>query len=364
VPARPTLALALRLALIPALLPALLLQACPARADTAASLQVLRQCVDATAAQSPTAAHLPTAAPAATARGSANGRSAAADAALRHRCPSLAPALADLGLANQIDIGNGGLDHRALQDLLRLAQRYAAPMPSAAPGAAMLPLALAGLTAPPVPHRSWWQRLEERITQWLGQSGTTGDDWLQQLLQQLSIPQWVLQLSLYAITAAVLLMALWIIGRELRAAGLWGERISRPDSPAGPLVRDAVPAPAPEPVGVAAVAQAPLTERCILLLRLLVQALLQSGRLSAERALTYRELAEQGDFDDTQQRERFAQLAQLAERDRYGGGALALAQWPGVAREADTLYAQLLRPRPGDARTAGPAADGGPGEGR
>ena len=293
------------------------------RDSAAASLQVLQQCVAATAA-----AEAP----------------AEPDTDLAARCPAVARALADLGLAAQIDIGKRRLDSAALQDVLRMAQRYGAPMPSVAPNVAMLPLVLARLQTPPTPPRSWWRALEERIEQWLGQPGAAGADWLQQLLQQLSIPQWVLRVMLYATTAAVLLMAVWIIGRELRAAGLPGSPVRRARR-AAHTHASAAPAPAAGPGDLAELEGSPLAERAILLLRLLVQALLRSGRLTSERALTYRELGERGAFDDAQQRGRFARLAHLAERDRYGAGALRSDEWPAVADEGRTLYAQLLAPR-------------------
>jgi hypothetical protein len=115
----------------------------------------------------------------------------------------------------------------------------------------------------------------------------------------------------------------------------------------------------PEPGDIADLEQAPLAERSIVLLRLLVQALLRSGRLSSERALTYRELEERGDFDDREQRGRFARLAQVAERDRYGVPASPSDEWPALAREGSALYAQLLAPR--GTRHAGAAVAGVPG---
>lgn len=376
-PARPARVVAV-LAMLAA--QALVISATPARADDAASLRILQQCVVATApgprtaqaahevpgrgdiAQGVRARHDGQAS--AGSHMTRRGQPSEPDAYLAARCPELARALADLGLATQIDIWNGKLDHNALEDLVRVAQRYAAPMPSVMPSVAMLPAALARLQTPPTPRRSWWQALKERIQQWLGQPGAAGADWLEQLLQQLSIPAWVARLILYGITAAVLLMALWIIGRELQAAGLLGPRGTRrrvaDTAPFG------VPAPSAAPGfgGITDVERAPLAERSILLLRLLVQALLQSGRLSAERALTYRELGERGDFDDADQRGRFARLAQLAERDRYGAAALQSDQWPGVAREGRTLYSQLRAPRTagrsGAAAAAAPARTLGP----
>lgn len=147
-------------------------------------------------------------------------------------------------------------------------------------------------------------------------------------------------------------MAVWVIVRELRASGVLGRRLGRRAAPAASSV-PAAPSPAHGPGNLAELEQAPLAERSMLLLRLLVQALLRSGRLSHERTLTYRELEAHGAFDDTRQRRRFAHLAQLAERERYGARPLQSDEWPAIAREGGALYAQLLLPRrPGQAGAA------------
>ncbi|MFI4867644.1 MAG: hypothetical protein ACHQDB_11190, partial [Steroidobacterales bacterium] len=89
------------------------------------------------------------------------------------------------------------------------------------------------------------------------------------------------------------------------------------------------------------------------LLRLLVQALLQSGRLRGERSLTHRELGVRGAFDDPEQQLRFVRISLLAERLLYGAGvaisATAQPQIDQALTDGRQLYAQLLAGR-ADAR--------------
>jgi hypothetical protein len=356
---------------------ALSVGATPAWADTAASLQILQGCLDASASApgAGTASPVPSNHHAGGAQirlsigtGSAPGppraqRRTPGVVDLTARCPQLSQALSDLGFTRQLSTWNGRLDRGAVADLLRAARRYEAGMPSGAPALALLPIALARLQVPAPPPRSWWQRLKEQLREWFEQPGGSGSDWLQQWLSRLSIPLLVQRLILYGTTAAVLIMAAWLIARELRTARLTPRRPTRRVGGAARVAQER-----PRPLTLADIDGAPPAERSIVLLRLLVQALLQSGRLSAERALTYRELSARGVFDDAAQRERFARLARIAERDRYGtrpevlaGSAAApaaaapVAAAPGPAAalavtgeslgEGRALYQQLLEPR-------------------
>jgi hypothetical protein len=78
-----------------------------------------------------------------------------------------------------------------------------------------------------------------------------------------------------------------------------------------------------------------------MLLRMLVQTLVRSGRLRTERSLTYRELCDRATFDDAGQRESFGRVAALAERTLYGGAEVSAAEIEPVAAAAHALDAQL-----------------------
>ena len=294
--------------------------------DAAASLRVLDECLASVGAVGAAPAPAP------------------ADAhavPLLQRCPRLAAVIGELSLGAQLPSHwRTDLDPDSLAALARLEHRYLAAAPSAAPSLSTLPAVLRSLQAPAMPL-SWWQRWRDRVRRWLQGSGDPDAAWLGDWLSRLSIPRLLQQLLFYATTAAVLALAGWTVLQELRAAGVLGAtRASRTEL--APLAAGAPPvdAAALDPLDVE---RAPATQRGVLLMRLLVQALRHTGRLSGERALTYRELAALPLFAEALQRERFTRVALLAEQQRYG-----TSPTPELASEvlADgrLLYRQLLQP--------------------
>jgi hypothetical protein len=265
-------------------------------------------------------------------------------------CPDLAEAISELGLTPQLEPRwHEHLDAAALKSLVSEVRRYQSPAPSLSPTLDRLPAALRSLQSAAPVHLSWWQRLKSWLIGWLTPSTLSSDSPLLQLLSRLSLPRVLLRLLPYlivAIFAAVLVTAVWLVVSELREAGL----IVRRSKPRAPARGESVAVTAPGPLRFADLEQAPLSERCVLLVRLLVQELHQSGRLAHERTLTYRELTVQPVFDDADQRRSFAQLAQLAERQRYGVLSLQAEQWNALREQGNSLYAQWL---------AAPAARGG-----
>ncbi|MGH8206225.1 MAG: hypothetical protein ACRETK_05555 [Steroidobacteraceae bacterium] len=304
-------------------------------ADPAAGLQVLQDCLANVPATAPVPAREPTAA------GAARAAASAPDDLIL-RCPQIVPAISRLGLGDQLGAHwQRDLTRGELQGLVRLVQRYRAGPPSAAPALAALPGVLRRLREPPTAH-SWWQDFKARLRRLLMQQGAAGSDWLARLLPML--PQTVLRAILYGTAASVVALAVWIILRELKALGSPFRGRQRRGG-AAPLASDR--AAAARLLSLRDVEAAPMTERSIVLVRLLVQALRQAGKLVGDHTLTYRELGEHGSFDTLEQRGRFVRLALLAERDRYGVGAMAAEQWQTVSSEGRALHAEILAAAPG-----------------
>jgi hypothetical protein len=144
----------------------------------------------------------------------------------------------------------------------------------------------------------------------------------------------------------VLVLAAWIIRRELQAARA-GTMAVRPDARQALMLPGVAGASSQE---LAELDQLPSNEQPALLLRLLVQALRQSGRLRNDRSLTHRELAARSAFDDQQQHGSFARLSLLAERLLYGAitPAAAAGAQPQIEQalaDGRQLYAQLIAAR-------------------
>jgi hypothetical protein len=78
-----------------------------------------------------------------------------------------------------------------------------------------------------------------------------------------------------------------------------------------------------------------------MLLQLLVNRLVQTGRLRAERSLTHRELVVRSRFDSESQRLLFATVANTAETLLYGSESAAPEQLSSVLQQGQTLLRQL-----------------------
>jgi hypothetical protein len=74
---------------------------------------------------------------------------------------------------------------------------------------------------------------------------------------------------------------------------------------------------------------------------LLVERLLQTGRLRAERSLTHRELVSRSTFDDESQRAAFAAVAGTAESILYGPRPAQADELRQVLRQGEVLLAQM-----------------------
>jgi hypothetical protein len=85
---------------------------------------------------------------------------------------------------------------------------------------------------------------------------------------------------------------------------------------------------------------APLAERPGLVLRILLDLLTRARRLPPADGLTARELGALAELPGAQDRERFRELALVAERARYAGAAP-----PASAIEAVVTYARELASR-------------------
>ncbi len=102
----------------------------------------------------------------------------------------------------------------------------------------------------------------------------------------------------------------------------------------------------PLPLNLRDIDTAPMRDRPLLLLRLLVQVLVKRRMLAGERALTHGELITHAGFADASQRARFARIVQLAEARQFAAEGLFGRLHPDSAIDAvlddgRALYRQL-----------------------
>ena len=250
-------------------------------------------------------------------------------------CPQLDAALTALGLNEILFEGwQDRVNAHALRDAAVLTERYSETKPHRSLDQGVLRGILRSYKSQLEPH-SWWHALEDWFKRWLAHSNSFLASWLNRFwdrwLSHAEVSPGFLKLFAYGLTALAVAAASVVIIRELNAA----RRARRPGGVArtrGERRGASQVASAAEAAPVSSVAE---------LLRALVQRLLQSGRLEAERSLTHRELVARSAFDSEAQRIVFAGVARTAESLLYGSQAAAPQVLEQVIRQGQALLLQL-----------------------
>jgi hypothetical protein len=263
---------------------------------------------------------------------------------LRRRCPDLLPALekapwrellpATLGERRE-EISAESL--RALAQLVRHAKDPGAQR--AAPERINLDPVLAALGDKGQQGATRW----ERFKRWLKEKLETrpdddGPGWLEKWARQFRTSEGVAQAITYVGYALVVLLVLFVIWQELRAAGLWGgmRRGARRRDPAAEWRRRLM---------LEDVFAAPLAERPGMLLKLLGEALARDQRLPAADGLTAAAMVRKARLDADDDREALAQVARAAEQVRYAQQAPADAALEGAVSNARGLLRKFAHRR-------------------
>ena len=261
--------------------------------------------------------------------------------ALRAACPGVERALAQLKLRELLPHQwRRTLTSAGLGELSTLAHRYRAGPRSALPDPAALRRAALGLAPrrPPARPPSLWARLFGWVHGWIAPIATLLERWLRSLARGAGDRRLLVQ-AVWLVGAALIATAMLVIVLQLRAAGLLGSKSARgARRPRRADPRRAPTAPPPGAPDWAALRRQPSG-----LLRLLIDALMGARRLDRERDLTCRELIARARFDNDAQRRGFAQIALLAERERFGPCAAPTVP-ESMLLDARTLHAQLGKP--------------------
>jgi hypothetical protein len=260
---------------------------------------------------------------------------------LRHSCPELEQTLVNAGVSDQLpEHWREQLAPQGLRDIQALLERYQGEPPAVAPRTDTISEIAQGLRAKE-PARSWWQRVRDWLRHLLEPQSSSDSGLLSRVVHGIlnALTSRVRRVLFYASLALVVLLLGFIIWRELRIAGVGrraGRRRTRGETPE-------LPGATSGRLKLADLEQCARSERPALLLRLLVQALVRSGRLSSDRTLTHRELIARAGFDSPDQRQQFAGISLLAERQLYGRALPADvdADFERTLLEGRQLYAQL-----------------------
>jgi hypothetical protein len=250
-------------------------------------------------------------------------------------CPDLESAITSTGLDRLLPHGwRERLSAAQLQDLVGIVDRYAAANARAAPGTKSLGAVLRGLKAAAPPDKSWWQSLKEWLRDWLARSDSAFAKWLRDMAGRVNVSQGALTIVAYCLAAIIAVVALILGIREFQtwvARRKVGSGDEQPEEQPGKLA-----ATLAEP-------EQPNTDEVRLsrVLRALIVRLLETGRLSAERSLTHRELVSRSRFDEDGQRGDFAGVTAVAEALVYGPRGAVQSAIPQAIERGESLLAQI-----------------------
>jgi hypothetical protein len=229
------------------------------------------------------------------------------------------------------------LDAYDLSDLLTVDDWYAQHDPAAsAPDPAALGPILESLRAQqPERPLTWFERFKRWLRSMADRQQRDSDNWLSRWLEKRQLTEVVATTVLFVALALILVLTILVIVNELRAAGVFGKRLSSEREGIATSTTTAADDAAVD------VDSLPADRKASMLLRMLVTTLVQSGRLRTERSLTHRELCARANFDDAEQRESFKRVATLAERTVYGSTEVAASEVEPIVTAARALDAQL-----------------------
>jgi hypothetical protein len=254
-------------------------------------------------------------------------------------CPELPAALGALGLDQILYQGwQDKLSVHALRDVVDLSERYSSPRWRGAPDTTAVPRILQALQNEQAPQAiSWWHAFTTWIKKWLEHSDSLIAKWIKHIfdgiLDSTNVSPVFLQAFVYIVTTLTGLAAIFVIARELKAAGV-GRRFRR----ARTALHSQQGSSIHPPTNAAACADENTPAG---LLRALVERLLRTGRLRSERSLTHRELIASTYFDSEAQKTIFASVARTAETILYGSETAAPEFVESVTRRGRELLQQL-----------------------
>ncbi len=228
-------------------------------------------------------------------------------------------------------------------DIQWLQHRYAQPPPGDAPDPQALAPVLADLHPAAAEPQSWWSRFLHWLRRRMNAEPSSNPGWAKSLIDVLRrMPRWVGKAIFYVGLAAASALVLVLLWREARILWLDSRHAGRTRRGAQ-SARSAQTSPLPN---LQDIDSAPVRDRPLLLLRLLVQVLVNRRMLAGERALTHSELIARAVFVDAAQRARFARVVRLAEARQFATESLFGRLHPDSALGAAlddgrALYRQL-----------------------
>ena len=257
------------------------------------------------------------------------------------RCPDLLPAIAGAPWHALVpstlrerreELSADSL--RALAELIRGAGVAAAPRTG--PDLAQLAPVLAELGEHGQEGVTRWERFKRWLKD-LRKGRKDGEEgWLTRWSRELSTSEGVARIVSYIGYGLLAALAFFVIGSELRAAGLFNarRRAAARNSPEAQWRRRLM---------LEDVSAAPLAERPGMLLRLLGEALTRAHRLPAADGLTAGAIARRAQLDAETDRGELSRVAAMSDQIRYAGRTPADGELEGTVTMARALLTKFAR---------------------
>jgi hypothetical protein len=262
---------------------------------------------------------------------------------VRRRCPDLLPALEKAPWRELLPATLGErreeISAESLRALAQLVRHAADPgTQRAAPDRRTLDPVLAALGDKGQQGATRWERFKRWLEQKLETRPDDDETWLVKWSRQFRTSEGVARAITYVGYALVVLLVLFVIWQELRAAGLWGgmHGASRRRDPAAEWRRR---------LALEDVFAAPLAERPGMLLKLLGEALARARRLPAADGLTAAAIVRRARLDAEDEREALAHVARAAEQVRYAARTPDDEALEGAVADARSLLGKFAQRR-------------------
>jgi len=230
-------------------------------------------------------------------------------AELETDCPGLGAALAQLRLQDSLADGVAEhMDAHALGALLDATRPAAQRGPD--PGA--VDAVLAQLVDKPQ-QLSWWQRFRNWLQRLMTPREGGGSPWFTNWLERLTLGKLVREIVVWTVMGLVVVAAVIVLVREVRASGLrWpGARRDASRASQGAAAAAAIDG------ADAGWRHLELAQRPAALFRQIAAQLAAAGRLPPPRGYTHRELRQRARLDAPAERAAWQALARAAERQIY-----------------------------------------------
>lgn len=259
-------------------------------------------------------------------------------------CPRLAQTLEQSGFAQWLPLGwkesRNNLSAGSLVELRSVVERELATRPAArVPNVEHLNDVLAGLGNQHVQTSGAWARFKKWLRDLMDRrERPAGQNWFDRMVSRTGVSAAVGEVLTYIALGAVVVLALFVVFNELKAAGLLGRRKARSDdeSEGGSPAARAVPT-------VGDIEKAPLIARPAMWLELIASKLTKMGRLPPASALTVRELERSADLQGEQDRARLSALARTTERARFAQESVPAAVLEQAVVDGRALFESVTR---------------------